>query len=297
MSGENVSSQVRRFGSEITAMLAVGASPFGVVYYVDKATGSNSNTGLTPAEPKLTIAAAITASNLTCGSYNMNTIYVNSNTYSETLTVLPKNCNVIATGAKVRISGVCTFTPASQNSHFWNIQFRQSTAAPHVTIPSTSYGIGFHGCTFENYDAGVTHALSIGAVHDLIIEDCRFFGGPAFPIGIEITGYCIRGIIQNNKIAASADGILIADNVDGYQNLINDNIIDRQCWDPNSSAQMAYGIREVRTDGHSGWLMVRNYISAADGIKFGLVDAASQNMCIGNRVNAAGTGGWEDEGA
>lgn len=267
---------------------------FGKVYWVDKATGSDSYDGLTPKRPFLTIENAIDVNNAEVGSYNMNTIYVNSNTYSETLTTLPRNANIMGIGAKVRLSGVQTFVGSQQNSHFWNIQFRQATAAPHVTIPSTCYNIGFHGCTFENSGGSVTHAMSIGAVHDLMIEDCRLFGGPCFPIGIEITDYCIRGVIQNNRIAATTDGVLIADNVDGYQNLIYHNIIDRESWDPNSSSQMTYGIREIRSDGHSGWIFVRNFISAVDAINFGLADTDSANMCIANSIVQNGTGVMED---
>jgi hypothetical protein len=267
---------------------------FGKVYWVDKASGSDSSDGLSPEGAFLTVEQAITISNAEVGSYDMNTIYVNSNTYSETLTALPRNANVIGIGAKVRLSGVQTFVGAQQNGHFWNIQFRQDTAAPHVTIPSTCYNIGFHGCTFENNGGSVTHGMSIGAVHDLMIEDCRFFGGPAFPIGIEITGYCIRGVIQNNRIAATTDGILIADAVDGYQNLIYHNIIDRESWDPNSAAQMTRGIKETRADGHSGWIMTRNFISAADAIYFGLADTASANMTIANSVVEGGTGVMEN---
>lgn len=267
---------------------------YGTIYYVNAQSGTAGGNGLTPDAAMLTVEQAITASNLVVGSYDMNTIYVNAGTYAETLTALPRNANVIGIGAKVRISGVCTFVGAQQNGHFWNIQFRQDTAAPHVTIPSTCYNIGFHGCTFENSGGSVTHGLSIGAVHDLMIEDCRFFGGPAFPIGIEITGYCIRGVIQNNKICATTDGILIADNVDGYQNLIYHNILDRENWDPNSSSEMTYGIREVRTDGHSGWMMVRNFIAAADAIYHGTVDNDSQNMCIANSIVQSGTGVMQD---
>ena len=84
-------------------------SAFGTVYWVDAATGDDTHTGLTPELAFASITTAITASNLTCGSYNMNTIYVNAGTYTEDLTVEPRNVNIIGIGSKTRLQGTHVF--------------------------------------------------------------------------------------------------------------------------------------------------------------------------------------------
>ena len=264
---------------------------FGNVYWVDKSTGSDSNDGLTPASAFLTIANAISVSNAEVGSYDMNTIYVNSNTYTESLTTGPKQCNIIGIGAKVRLQGVQAFASASNNWHFWNIQFRYSTGTL-FTIPSTSYGVGFHGCTFDN--TGATIGISVGATQDFICEDCRFIGNPIFTTAITSTARQIRLLIRNNIIAATTNGILIAAADDGYFNVIKDNVIGRMFADPNSSSQGTYGIRLAKTTGTSKYQIVGNQISAADAISSATADTAIQIQCIGNRVSEAGTSAWED---
>ncbi len=263
---------------------------FGKVYWVDKATGTAGGNGLTPDAAMLTIAQAITASNAVVGSYNMNTIYVNANTYTEDLTTAPRNVNIVAIGAKTRLQGTHVFA-ANQNWHFWNFWFRDSSGT-NFTVADSSYKYGWHNCVFEN--SGATIAIQTSGRADMMIEGCQFLGNPVFTTCIKISGTHNRSVIRNNLIAATTDGILIDDGVDGYGNLIFGNVIGRQETDPNSSAQMARGIYEVRTDGHSGWKIVRNFIEAVDAIQFGLADTASANMTIANSVVQAGTGVMED---
>ena len=273
------------------------------IYYVDKgATNAlDANDGVhgqTWENPFATIAYAITRNNVDASSYSMSTIFVNANTYSESLTVLPKNCNVIAVGAKTRIAGAHTFAAGSQNIHFWNFWFRGSGAYPGVTIPGTTYGVGFHGCTFEGA-ASVTYALQVGDTQDCIIEDCRFIGNPVAPTAIFFSGTTnLRTRIRRNWICATTNGILIdgGDNT-SYGNLIDNNYITRQTADPNNTAQMAYGIKMTKATGTSKWLIVNNSIEAIDAIYSGTDDTQFDNSCIGNRVNQAGTGAFEDEGA
>ncbi len=135
---------------------------FGTEYWVDAVSGSDTDDGLSPTEAFATITAAITASNLTAGSYNMNTIYIAGSTYTEDLTTLPKNCNVRGVGAKVRIQGNLTPTAAAANSRWWNIQIRENDALPIITLPAQSHGCEFHdmrlddqgACTYGIYLSG-----------------------------------------------------------------------------------------------------------------------------------------------
>jgi len=262
---------------------------FGKVYWVNENAGSDTYGGLSPAQAFATIGAAITASNLTCGSYNMNTIYVNAQTYTEDLTTEPKNVNIIGIGAKVRIQGNHTFsTSASQNYHFWNICFRASTGTIFTTT-GTHYAIGWHGCTFEGSPTALI-ALSIGGTQDLVIEDCRFLGNPVYVTAIQITGTCIRGRISRNYIGATTNGILLDTLASpGYGNLIDNNVIGGTMTNPNSSAQMAYGIKSEKADGHVGFTITNNRIEAVDAIYFAHTSGTNEtDSCIGNITVEAG---------
>jgi len=291
---------VKKYGNWAFADLASN-SPNAHVYYVDKgATNAlDANDGVhgqTWENPFATIAYAITRNNAEGNSYAMSTIFVNANTYTESLTVLPKNCNVIAVGARTRITGAHTVAASQQNSHFWNFWFRGSGAYPGITIPSTCYTVGFHGCTFEG-TTSMTYSIEAGAVQEMTIEDCQFIGNPLVPTAIHITGGHMRTRIRRNWICATTNGILIDDGTGHYGNLIDNNVITRLSADPNSSEQMAYGIKMEKPTGTAKWLIVNNSIEAVDAIYSATDDTAFDNQCIGNRVNQAGTGAFEDEGA
>ena len=263
---------------------------FGTVYYVDKATGSDSYDGLSPEKPKLTVAGAITVSNLTVGSYLQNAIYVNANTYTEDLTVFPTNCDVIGIGSKCRIAG--NHTDSAWNCHWHNIEFRSGgSSAPIMILVGACHGDEFHQCRFKNNSANTTMALEIQDGSDGIIEDCYFGGNPQLPIGIKFSSATNIGWrILNNTIGATVTGIeLAATLASSYQNLIKDNVISRQ--DPNSQDQMATGIKELKTDGHSGFNIVNNRIEAVDGILFTYTGGTNYHLwsCTGNLVNENGT--------
>ena len=270
---------------------------FGNVYWVDENTGSDDNSGLTPALAKATIAATITVSNAEVGNYNMNTIYVNAQTYSEALTTWPKNCRVIGIGGKVRIGSVCTFATPNQNGSFHNIQFRQATAAPTVTVGGGMYyGGGFYSCVFDNGGgSSATHGLTIDRATDFVVEGCHFRGNPLLPIAIHVTGACINLRISNNRIAATTTGILIATTSgSGYHNQIDGNVINRQVWDPNSVSQMTYGISLAKADGTPGYNLINNRVEAADGLYYAHTgNNANTHSALGNLIAEAGTGASE----
>ncbi len=284
--------------SKVKAVGGVQHSPFsrinhsfGTVYYVDKATGSDADDGLTPDAAFLTIAAAITASNITVGSYLQNAIYINANTYTEDLTTLPTNCDVIGIGSKCRIAGNHG-TDSAWNQHWHNIEFRSGGgSAPIFDLVSACHGSEFHHCRFKNNSANTTMALRVSDGSDGVIEDCYFGGGPQLPIAIQFIGAALIGWrVLNNVIGATTTGIEIAASVgSSYQNLIKGNTISRQ--DPNSDAQMATGIKELKVDGHSGFNIVNNRISAVDGILFTYTGGTNYHLwsCTGNLVNEDGT--------
>ena len=269
---------------------------FGKVYWVDKASGSDSSDGLSPEGAFLTIEYAVSISNAEVGSYNMNTIYVNSNTYAEDLTEEPKNVNIVGIGAKTRLQGTHTFDTggnAAQNCHWWNMQFRD-TSGVFFTITSNYYGLGWHGCTFENSGSG-TGGISVALTHDLMIENCRFLGNPVFTTAIEITGQSIRAMLRDNIIGATTNGILVDSTTNGYGNFIMRNAICRRTADPNSASQMTYGLRFTNAGALDGFQCVDNRIAAVTPISFAhTAGTQSQDAAQGNRTGAAGTAAWND---
>ena len=173
-----------------------------------------------------------------------------------------------------------------------NMQFRD-TSGVFFTITSNYYVLGWHGCTFENSGTG-TGAIKVSLCQDMIIEDCRFLGNPVFTTAIQISGNHYRSIIRHNYIGATTNGILIDSASVGYGNYIEGNIIGRSMTDPSSSAQMTYGIRSAKADGHSGFMMVNNRIEAVDGISFAHTSGTNEtDACLGNICSQVGVGSSE----
>lgn len=293
-------------GTSPTARFIVGTgqhSPFsrinhafGTVYYVDKATGSDSYDGLSPAQPKLTIGGAIAASNLTVGSYNQNAIYVLASTYTEDLTTYPKNCDVIAIGSKCRITG--NHSDAEQNVHWHNFEFRPGADEAAVyTAEAASHGTEFHHCRFKNTSNKATIAIDIETGADGVIDHCWIGGNNLIATGIRFNPTEAGGNqnwrVTNNYICVSDVGIQMTNGNAGYQNLIKDNHITAQS--PTSAGtQLLVGIYDSCENGHCGFDIVNNTISAVDAIKFFTEDATYTNFsCTGNMINEAGVVAYE----
>ncbi len=269
---------------------------FGKVYWVDKSTGTAGGNGLTPDAAMLTIAQAITASNLTVGSYNMNTIYVNANTYTEDLTTVATNCNVIGIGSKVRIQGNLTIDSSQINSRWWNMQFRENDALPIISIGAACHGFELHNCRLED-QGSCTMAIDIaGSSQDVVIEGCKIGMGSPPPIGIQVAGAACKGLdIKNNMIFAVTTGISVAAAVAStYQATIRGNIIEK--GDPTGfSDQLDFGIKFLKSDGAQGITCVDNRISADDAIFFEYTGSNHyQWYCLANRTGQGGTAAWED---
>jgi len=299
-----VRDQVRKYGWEALAAISTSKGfiePNSHAFYVDKGhvnalDADDGEHGNHWNQPFATIAYAIARSNANASSYHMNVILVATNNYIESLTVLPHNTNLISIGAGTFITGAHTFVDRNFNCHFWGFWFAGTGVNPIVTIPTNSQFIGFHGCTFTGA-SGVTYGIEASNAQEITIEDCKFLGNPVLPTALHFTGAQIRTRVRRNWIAATTNGILIDSYNGDYGNLIDNNIITRQSADPNATEQMAYGIKMMRATGTPKWAIVKNSIEAVDAIYSATADTHFQNICIGNRVNAAGTGGWEDEGA
>jgi len=304
--GENLMTTITT--DQITAVLnAAGLNPnvnatFGNVYWVDADTGDDSNDGLSSENAFETVGAAITANNVAfdADSDPMNTMYIHSKTYTENLTAFPKNCTVVGIGGKVRIQGYHVVDHA-QNCRIHNVQFRSSTASePILTVGSSSHGFELHKCVFEGQAAISECLLFTGNSSDIVIEECRIgyetnvANSP--DIAIRFGGVANqRGKVINNQIFSTGIGIQIdATMISGNFLLIKDNVI---CAGNSTTDQATIGIFD-KTSGPKGGIYVHNFISAADGIQFvgTSVNVTSENLCMGNWVNQAGTASWEDGG-
>ncbi len=284
----------------------IGVSPahfnpdaaYGKVFWVDETTGSDDSDGLSPINAFATVAAAITANNLAfdANNHNQNTMYINAQTYTENLTVFPKNCNVIAIGGKVRIQGNHVFSHA-QNSRWYNVQFRCSTGGvPIISATGNCHGLAFYGCVFDSQAAITENILYAGNSSDLVVDNCRMgyetnaTNSPDY--AIRFAGVAAqRAEITNNRIWTTGVGIQIESTMtSGGFLLIENNKISNN---PARDNQMAFGIKDL-TPSPSGALIIHNYISAVDAIFYTVTGAKSQNLTINNYVNQAGTATRED---
>ena len=277
---------------------------WGQTYYVDSTNGTTTNDGLSPGTALSTIAAAITLSNAyiasTGNTYKVNRIYVLGGTYSETLTVMPMQCEVIGVGTRSGweplINGVSTFATAGQWSRFINLHFYQATAAPVVTIPAGSHGYAFINCRISDGGSS-THGLDITDSYDGLIQGCKFDGNPPCPIGISFAGTSCGGTkVLDNYISATTIGIEVENGMTAdYGLVIKDNSIYR--CDPNADAPLTEGIAFQDTSGRSHAMVIHNFIAATDAIAFDGAYGGDRDhwMCIANHVVQAATADVESD--
>lgn len=267
----------------------------GTAYYVDGANGSTTGSRLSWNQALSTVAAAVALSNtnmdISGNPYNMNRIYINGGTYTESLTTFPNACHVIGVGSKVRLQGVQNTGGNGDNSRWWNIQFRNNSSAPIITVNAGDHGFELHGCRLEDQGA-CTMAIDLGNAQDIIIEGCELGMGSPPPIGMQISGATMKGLdIYNNKIYAITTGINITTAVAAtYQAYIRDNYIEK--GDPGGlSDQLDYGIKFMKTNGAQGIFVVNNYISAADALYFAYTASGQDEWCALNNYIVEGTSG------
>ncbi len=291
---------------EVDTMLGSGIGIHqATAYYVDKVSGSSTNSGLSWNQAMDTIAGAITLSNIdtsvTGNTTNMNRIYIQGGTYTEDLETFPANCHVIGVGTLTRIQNLGTHTCAGvDNCHFWNISFRGGTAGqPMISIANSSHTLGFHGCIFDSQATISEVLLYAGSSSNQIIENCDFGFETSVAnspdIAIRLSGvHCQRMKIVDNRIWSTGTGIQIdAAMVSSNFLLIKDNVMG--VGPGSADDQMAIGIYD-KTSSPRGALYVNNYISAVDALQFDAVTSKSQWISMGNWVNEGTTPAWEDGG-
>lgn len=183
--------------------------PLGKVFYVDGNAGNNSNNGIDPATPFLTIAYALTQ----CVANRNDYIYVLDH-FQE---AFPISVNV----RKIHIIGVAP-TPdyvwltapgdtaifTLDADHFEIAGFEFGAGATHAAIESGGGGYGvIHDCRFGWMQAGQDGIRMPAPLESpaLIIEECSF-GNNLTRDGIRIDHNMTRGEIKNN-IFRSVPGV------------------------------------------------------------------------------------------
>jgi len=270
----------------------------GRTYYVNK-TG-NGTTGLSWETAFATIAAAISASNtyqaLTENANGRNRIFVDGGSgYTEGLTVLPNECDIIGVGStygrEPRITGNHAVTTKVTGCHIYNMYFYSAAAAAILSIPSNSNGFEIHNCRIQSSAPAATIGIQFGSLQYAWVDNCNFSGNPPMVTGIQIDGPVFAmSKITNNIISATTTGISVANGVTGdYGLVIRGNAIARM--DPNSVAQMTYGIRYLDTNSRIHCFICENFISAVTYISHASGAGAATalaNAMVGNRYAAAG---------
>ena len=294
---------VRKYGLLALPIL----NPNSEIYYVDSDhanaldadDGEHGNTRELPFK-SIEYATAINNAAFAADGDPQRTMFIHSKTYTENLTAFPKNCTVIGVGGKVRIQGYHSFSHA-QNCRIHNIQFRSNQASvPIIHVTGNSHGFELHKCVLDSQAAISECVKFTGSQSDIVINDCRIgyetnvANSP--DIAIRFAGvHAQRSKIVDNQIFSTGIGIQIDITMaSGNFLLVKDNVIS--VGPGTSTDQMAIGIYD-KTTAPRGGLYVNNFISAVDAIKFDVAGTLSQNLCIGNHVVQAGTGGIETSGS
>jgi hypothetical protein len=196
----------------------------GSVYFVDGNAGSDTNGGSSwdDAFKSLAYALGISHANIAASSSGWaarNKIYVKMDQTAdddgEDLIVLAQKTDIIGVGSVDHLQGARIIgnhvigAGAYMGCRFVNMIFKCPAAGGDIfTIPTTTSGLTFEGCTFDaTSTAAASGAIIAVAVESLTIKDCLFMGQFADSV-IEIgAGASNSLLIQGNIIEGGEVGI------------------------------------------------------------------------------------------
>lgn len=203
----------------------------GLTYYVDGNAGSDGYDGLswwtepgTLKGPKKTLAAAITASNLTIATHPFlagagfaarNEIHIKGDMLVEDLTVLANKCDIVGEGSHdanpmATIQGNHAIAGAAHlGCRFINVRFTVPSGGGDIfTIPTTTSGQAFIDCVFNAHQSTKAGgAIVATASHALKVQRCRFIGAFSDAV-IELGAGAINDcILEDNYIEGANQGI------------------------------------------------------------------------------------------
>jgi hypothetical protein len=226
------------YGQDITP----GANPSGALDYFVDINRAGPGNGLSWDGAFKTIAAAVTASNLSIGSTpnrwwaRRNRIFVAGDEITEDITVLPEKTDIIGVGTDLRpfprIFGQHTVVAAKVGCRFINMGFNSNATGVLMTIPAGSHGFGMLGCTLTASAAGVTKGLMITNCAHVGINDNNFVlgaGAVANIFGLAISAEGLASMhdwkIRRNHITATLGIHIVEATANTYGGLIDSNII------------------------------------------------------------------------
>ncbi|MBW2664420.1 MAG: hypothetical protein JRD93_21190 [Deltaproteobacteria bacterium] len=285
---------------------------FGVEYFVDTLSGSDSNDGLTPSTAKATIQAAVTLQ-IANDSLLGDVIYIFPGTYAESVVgdlnrvqIIGLDCGGTAHAVSIRPTASYSFNGQMMESALRNLML-MSPSASNKTLPAVLLDYGGYSvidnCTFIGRDATCITGLQLGPTADnatagkfdySAITNCvfsSFYGASSqFAYGIKLGNTAAastpgarqmwHSVIANNRIAAKTTGIHIGANTGNVDGTVIENNYIHSFESDNGCATAGIAFLAEQ---HS-LIVTRNRIVAADG----LVNVGA-NSAQDNYVAVSGT--------
>lgn len=266
----------------------VGDLPYckGKYYFVDKRTGSDSNTGERPTKAFATIARAITVVNARIGWSNSpwgndDCIVVFPGNYDENLTSVPYGSRIVGLGE------------AFDNSGDRGVNVKPSSGKP---LDVTSIvNVGFYNICFESQ--GASDCVEVTEMNSSVFDHCVFEGtaGTATTAkGLDIerkgTNNIINDCIFNNVI----QGIYWGYSVGGDQ--VAATIVKNCHFLTNKTNALYVHANQVCSGSHFG---PNNTVTMTDGSSIGVDDNSNTVHIVRNWIyspNDAIEGGLETSG-
>lgn len=214
----------------------------GNTWFVDGNMGNDGNEGIEWNEAFKTLAYAFSVSHADIARSDQkhwarrNTIYIAGDQFEETLIAFPQKTDIIGLGSDsgfpmAGIKGNHAPVNSAMGVRLFNIHFIPKTAAPIVTLVSTSGNVEFHGVNLDaSGDAIATTAITSTACARLIVEDSQIggvgsgtsFSTSAISLG---NGAAMQTVIARNRIYSSGDGIVVGSTRSGGDSWIIGNFI------------------------------------------------------------------------
>ena len=248
-----------------------GVQVFGVqskIYFVDGNNGDDENDGLSWANAKKTITAAITAHTAyraTRAGESVDTyIIIAPATYAENIETLPFSCTMVGLG----VLG----TDKATEIH--------PAAGP--CIAGTVSGLKMYNISFQS-GTGAVDTIDFNICNNVHIIGCEFYPGATNSKAAISTQNCGMSVFRGNRILTQSawkytHGFYFGGGADKYciVNLIEDNII-------GGLAATGVGIfKEGNCAGEE--TIVRNNIIRIPGDGIGIDDNSDTLICIGNKI-------------
>jgi hypothetical protein len=213
----NFPNGITSFGIPVIPGMEVG-KVWGDAYFVDTATGADSNDGKSPGSPLKTIQRAI---NLTADAKG-DRVFVRNGAYAETLTISTSHDGIMIVGesvAGVVVTGATdatdTLTIAGANCTIASMSFAPFDTGSDISlIKVTGNGARIQNC---NFSSGEYQIETVGA-NNTIVVGCNF----VTPVDVT-DGACIT-LTDSNDCKVLGCGFYIDSNTDGIIHHDADNL-------------------------------------------------------------------------